>query len=95
MTAQPIEDDQVRLRDVATWVRDRHERVVLTDHGEPVAVVLALDDLESLEETLAVMSNPELRAQIAESEAGFARGEDMGPEQLAEMLEERRRQERE
>jgi prevent-host-death family protein len=44
-----------------------HGRVVITKHGRPAAVVLSIDDLESLEETLDVMGNAQLVADIRES----------------------------
>lgn len=41
---------------------------MLTRNGKPAAVLVSHDDLESLEETLAIMSDPLLMAQIRESE---------------------------
>lgn len=49
-------------------VEDQHDRVVVTRNGTPAAVLVSHDDLESLEETLAIMSDPALMAQIRESE---------------------------
>ncbi len=45
-------------------------RVVISKHGQPAAVVLSVDELDSLEETLAVLSSPDLMSDIDE-----ARGE--------------------
>jgi prevent-host-death family protein len=44
-----------------------HGRVVITKHGHPAAVVISLDDLESLEETLDVMDSAQLLDDIRES----------------------------
>jgi prevent-host-death family protein len=44
-----------------------HGRVVITKHGHPAAVVMSVDDLESLEETLDVMDSAALLADIRES----------------------------
>lgn len=41
-----------------------HGRVVITKHGRPAAVMLSLEDLESLEKTLAILSDPELMAEL-------------------------------
>lgn len=45
---------------------------MLTRHGTPVAVVLSLDDLESIEETLEILSDTDLvtdiRGALASSE---------------------------
>ncbi|MCA1676163.1 MAG: type II toxin-antitoxin system Phd/YefM family antitoxin, partial [Actinobacteria bacterium] len=51
-----------------------HGRVVITKHGRPAAVMMALDDLESLEETLEILSHEELRAEIREAEADIVHG---------------------
>jgi antitoxin YefM len=51
-----------------------HGRVVITKHGHPSAVMLSLEDLESLEETLAVLSDPELMAAIREANTDVAAG---------------------
>ena len=49
-------------------VMDRLERddvrVVITKHGQPAAVVLSVHELDSLEETLAVLSSPGLMSDI-------------------------------
>jgi antitoxin Phd_YefM of type II toxin-antitoxin system len=41
---------------------------VVTRNGKPAAVLVSPQDLESLEETLAILSDPSLMAQIHESE---------------------------
>jgi antitoxin YefM len=66
---------KAHLSEIADRVEGEHERVVVTRKGRPAAVLLSPDDLESLEETLAVLSNPALMAQIRESEAELGRGE--------------------
>ena len=39
-------------------------RVVITKHGQPAAVVLSVEELDSLEETLAVLSSADLMSDI-------------------------------
>ncbi len=50
--------------------------MIVTRNGQPAAVLVSTDDLESLAETLATMSDRSLMAQIRESEKAVARGED-------------------
>jgi prevent-host-death family protein len=38
-------------------VHDHHERVTVTVHGRPAAVLIAPEDLEALEETLEHLQN--------------------------------------
>jgi len=49
-------------------VMDRLERdgvrVVITNNGRPAAAVLSVDELESLEETMAVLNSPDLMSDI-------------------------------
>ncbi len=71
------------LSELVSRVNGQHERVTVTVHGRPSAVLLAVEDLESLEETIAVLSDPDTMRQMAESEAELARGEGESEEQLA------------
>lgn len=48
---------------------------MITKNGCPAAVLMAPADLESLEETLAILSDPEAMAAIREGEQAAARGE--------------------
>lgn len=66
--------DQMALKDVKNQlsavvdkVEREHERVVITKHGRPAAIVLSVEDLESLEETVDVLSSPGLIKQIIAS----------------------------
>jgi antitoxin YefM len=71
----PLADVKNRLSEVVERLEREHGRVVITKHGRPAAVVLSIDDLESLEETLEVMSNAPLLAEIGESMAAVAADE--------------------
>jgi prevent-host-death family protein len=63
----PLKDVKNRLSEVVDQVEREHGRVVITKHGRPAAVVVSVDDLESLEETLDILSRPKLVAQIRDS----------------------------
>ena len=70
----PLAEVKNRLSEVVDRLEREHGRVVITKHGHPAAVMLSLEDLESLEETLGVLSDPELRAAIQEADAEVAAG---------------------
>jgi prevent-host-death family protein len=70
----PLAEVKNRLSEVVDRLEREHGRVVITKHGHPAAVMLSLEDLQSLEETLAVLSDPELMADIQEAEADVAAG---------------------
>jgi prevent-host-death family protein len=58
-----------------TW-----ERVVITKNGRPAAVLMAVEDLETLVETLEVLSDPDAMSAIRAAEqpdAEWTTGEEM------------------
>ena len=68
MTEQmSLADVKNRLSEVVDRLQKEHGRVVITKHGHPAAVVISLDDLESLEETLDVMDSAALLDDIREA----------------------------
>ena len=63
----PLKDVKNRLSEVVDKVEREHDRVVITKHGRPAAVVVSVDDLESLEQTLDILSRRALIKAIRES----------------------------
>ena len=94
MTTISLADAKARLSAVLDEVRDTHERVVITRNGRPEAVILAVSDLEALEETLDLLSTPGALDQIRAAEAEVARGEAIDAEELRRLMAERVRAER-
>ena len=70
----PLAEVKNRLSEVVDRLEREHGRVVITKHGKPSVVMLSLDDLESLEETLAILSDPALMDEIREAEDDVAAG---------------------
>jgi len=71
----PLADVKNRLSEVVDRLEREHGRVVITKHGRPAAVVLSVTDLEGLEETLEVLSDPKLMRRIRKGDAEIDRGE--------------------
>lgn len=71
----PLKDVKNRLSEVVDQVEREHDRVVITKHGRPAAVVVSIDDLASLEETLDAMGAPLLIEQIRDSLEELASGQ--------------------
>jgi len=67
---------KARFSELVDRVERQQDRVVVTRNGKPAAVLISADDLESLEETLAVMSDRSVAAQLRESQKAVAAGED-------------------
>jgi antitoxin YefM len=66
----PLAEVRDRLSPLVASVKATHERVVITKNGKPAAVLIAVEDLESLEETLDVLSDEEAMQAIREAQAG-------------------------
>lgn len=70
----PLAEVKNRLSEVVERIERAHGRVIITKHGQPSAVIMNLEDLQSLEETLAILSNPRLMKEIRQAEAEVASG---------------------
>lgn len=70
----PLADVKNRLSEVVERLEREHGRVVITKHGRPAAVVLSVEDLEGLEETLAVLSDAKLMRRVRQSESEIEAG---------------------
>jgi antitoxin YefM len=90
MTVLPLGDVKSHLSELVGRVHDHHERVTVTVHGKPSAILIAPEDLEALEETLEIMRDAATMNRLAESDAELARGEYVSAEELAAAM--RRRQ---
>ena len=92
MTVLSLAQVKSHLSELVGRVNSQHERVTVTVHGKPSAVLIATEDLESLEDTVEILSDPGTLARLAASEAELAQGEGESDEQLAEVMATRRRQ---
>ena len=74
METLPLADVKNRLWEVVDRVARQNDRVTITRNGRPAAILLSPDDLESLEETLAILSDPKelaaLRRGLSDLDAG-------------------------
>jgi antitoxin YefM len=85
----PLGEVKARLSELVGRVNDHHERVTVTVHGRPSAVLLAVEDLERLEETLAILRDPATMTRLAKSDAEVARGETLTVDDLTAALRNR------
>ena len=71
----PFSEAKSHLSELADRVEHDHDRILVTRNGRPSFVLVSPNDLESLEETLDIMRDPDLVASIERSRAEAARGE--------------------
>jgi antitoxin YefM len=60
----PLANVKAHLSELVDGVESGHDRVVLTRNGRPAAVLLSPADLETLEETLDLLSRPDAMEEI-------------------------------
>lgn len=90
-TVLSLADVKAHLSDLVARVSTQHERVMVTVHGKPSAVLIATEDLESLEESVAILSDPDTMQRLAASDAELARGEGESEADLAQVMDRRHR----
>ena len=69
-----LADVKNRLSEVVDRLQREHGRVVITKHGRPAAVVVSVEDLESLEETLDILGDQALVSTIRRAMNELAAG---------------------
>jgi len=90
MSIVSVGDARDHFSELVTEVERTHQRVTVTRHGKPVAVVLSPDDLESLEETLDILTQPGALSEIHEAEYDMAAGRTFSIDEVRAALDRRR-----
>ena len=75
MTTDSLRNVKDRFSEFVDRVDREHERVVVTRNGRPAAVLISPDDLDSLEETLELLSDAEAVRDLVQAEAAVASGD--------------------
>lgn len=90
MQTLPLSEVKARLSEIADEVDETHERVYVTRNGRDFVVLMAKEDLDALEATLELLSDPTGLERVVEAERAVAAGEVTTAEQLAALMAERR-----
>ncbi len=91
METVPLSDVRSTLSSFVARVETTHERVTITRNGRPAAVLINPADLEALEETLDVLSDPATMRQLREGEAAVAAGDVVDEAGLRDLVGKRTR----
>ena len=75
MSTEALRTVKDRLSEFIDRVQKQHERVVITRNGTPAAVLISSDDLDSLEETLDLLSDKKAVKELAEARLAVAAGD--------------------
>ena len=78
----PLAEVKAKLSEMIDRVEHTHDRITVTRNGRPAAVLISLDELASLEETLELLSDPEAMAQLRDARAAVDAGDYVTGEDL-------------
>lgn len=93
MTILPLSEVKARLSEIADEVERTHERVLVTKNGREHVVLMSVDDLEAIEATLELLSDPAAQERVRKAQADIARGDYTTGDEMAQMMAERRSRE--
>ena len=74
MDSVPFTQAKAKLSELVDRVEREHARLAVTRHGRTAAVLINEDDLEALEETVAILHDEELVRSIRRSRKEAAAG---------------------
>lgn len=74
MIVESVRTVKARFSEFLDVVDREHERVVVTRNGRPVAVLISPDELEGLELTLELLSEPGVLEDLLEAKREMERG---------------------
>jgi len=90
MSTQSLAAVKAQFSRIIDAVAGTHERVTVTRNGSPVAVIMAVEDYESLMETLEVLSDSSAVAEIRQAEIEMREGRAHGEDEVRAALAARR-----
>ena len=70
----PFSEVKAHLSEMADRVESQHDRILVTRNGRPSFVLMSPEELESIEETLDIMSDGELVESLRRSLQEAAEG---------------------
>ncbi len=73
---------KAHLSEIVDRIEHHHDRVVLTKNGKPATVLVSPEELESLEDTLDLLSNPKIVKAIDKARKEVASGKILTSEEL-------------
>ena len=82
MQTLPISKVKDKLNELVDAAATTREQVTITKNGSPAAVLIGVDEWESIQESLFWLSQPGIRESIAEAEADVEEGRVYSEEQI-------------
>ena len=82
MQTLPISKVKDKLNELVDAAASTREQVTITKNGSPAAVLIGVDEWESIQESLFWLSQPGIRESVAEAEADVEEGRVYSEEQI-------------
>ena len=82
MQILPVSKVKDKLNELVDAAARTHEQITITKNGSPAAVLVGMDEWESLQETLFWLSQPGILESIAEAKADVEAGRVDSEEQI-------------
>jgi prevent-host-death family protein len=95
MTTLPLSEVKARLSEIAEEVATTHLRVQITKNGREYVVLVAAEDLEAMEATLELLSDPEAQKRLQVAEVEVSAGDVVDELVVRELVASRRSAHRE
>lgn len=92
MKILPLAEVKAHLSALVSEVELQHDQITITRNGAPAAMVVSVAEWESLQETLAVLSDPQAVADLREAKVSRAAGEVYSTDEVLADFEARRSQ---
>lgn len=70
----PLAEVKAKFSEMVDRVEHTHDRITVTRNGRRAAVLISPEELDALEDTLDLLSDPVALAELAESERELAAG---------------------
>lgn len=83
----PVTEVREKLTSLVDEVNDKFEQVVITKNGRPRALLMAVDEFDSWQETIEILSDKKLMRDIAQAEKEFKEGKTITLEELKKELD--------
>jgi len=82
MRILPISQLKSKINEYVDAVSETRDQITITKNGAPAAVLIGVDEWESIQETLHWLSQPGIVESIAESESDIAAGRTYGEDEI-------------
>ncbi|BBY60980.1 type II toxin-antitoxin system Phd/YefM family antitoxin [Mycolicibacterium sarraceniae] len=82
MRILPISQVKSKINEYVDAVAETRDQITITKNGSPAAVLIGVDEWESIKETLYWLSQPGITESVAESEADVAAGRTFGEDEI-------------